>query len=269
MLDDRLIDDKKRHGGSMRSIIALACIAMLSCKTTRPVSTLKVVGAQAAVTGSFSSVIYLGTCSAVRVGQYFYLTAKHCVQSNGWQEEGEVDGRLIYQNGPQHVFLGPITKIYEHDVEDLAILKIMFEDPPVGIATIGSTVELDERVIISGYGCTQLYESEGTSYPDDSPGYLQVVSALLYQPPGAGDSNLLYVKGKGRISLGETKVTGPSLCPGESGGGLWKANLTGIDLIGINNRIDINTLVSTFTRVDRGIAHEWLKGIVGSQLLVR
>ena len=255
----------------MKKILLIFALSLLfsSCKTTNPKSKLKVVGSVAAAPDSFSSVIYMGTCTGVRIGKYDYLTAKHCVGDNGWKVEDEIDGRLIYQAGPQHVFIGPITKIYEHPEKDVAILKVQFEEPPLEIAKIyGSDQKIEDVATLTGYGCTQLFIANGSYYPGDSPGFLQVAQGKLIEEKGpfAKNDEHYYVKSNSEeeIFISEN-VEGPALCPGDSGGGLWHFDKAGSPhLIGIANSIHVYARVSKFTRVHGTVeVRQWIKKSVG------
>lgn len=247
-----------------RFLLSISILSVFSCKSVSSQSSLKVVGGLAAEPGSFSSVVKIGSCSAVRVSEDGYLTAKHCVSENGWQKGREISISLNYKDKEELNFKGSIAKVFEHSEEDVALLRLELPDVPIAMALINKNTS-GTRLTITGYGCNELYVAGGRSYPGRGLGYLQTAKVNLFRGSNQSYSpdRYLYVKGLGETMLGDTRVTGPSLCPGDSGGGLFSEDEKGIQrLWGINSSIHLYSLVSTFVRIDPEAdqdVFEWLQ----------
>ena len=250
----------------MRRLLLICWYGSLAaCKSSGPVgSDLKVVGAEATAAGRFSAVVKVGSCSAVRISEATLLTAKHCVSENGWQEGKAIDLVLKYQHSEEQRISVTLTAVAEHSAEDAALLRVSAFEAPIAIAAIHRSGP-GQRAIITGYGCTDLYIGGGRSFPGRGLGYLQSAQVDLWRSkiPSYNFEKYVYVKGLGEAVLGDTKVLGPSLCPGDSGGGLWAmTDREEPRLLGINSSIHLYTLISKFVRIDPGADNdifEWIQ----------
>lgn len=246
---------------ALKIIIGIGSFFFTACQIQKSEkSNEKIIGGLEAESGSFDAVVELGTCSATRVGPYSYLTAKHCVASNHWQVGEKVVGHLVYKEGPKHEFAGTIDQIHEHPSKDIALMHVMFESPPVGIAVLGKEPATGP-VAATGYGCSKLFVSGGTTYPGESLGYLQVVFTDLYEATGGNydRSRYYYIKGISSTSLGDVQLKGSALCPGDSGGGLFSNQGEVYEIVGVNSGVHPYTAVSTFVRTDVFAHYNWIQ----------
>ena len=202
--------------------VILISLSMNSCKTTSQQSELKVIGGSASKVDTLSGIIKIGSCSAVKISQTSYLSAKHCVDSNGWRLGETVGGALVYKDDVRITFEASITKIESHPEEDLAVMVLDQGIPEMRPIPIYRGEEPSE-VVLAGYGCTQFIVSGFSTFPGSSPGYLQEAKATLWDPQrrvGHDTGKRYYVKAEAEEFLGEKNIQGPALCPGDSGGGL-------------------------------------------------
>ena len=238
----------------MRQLTAsLGILILVSCRSTEQTgSDLKVVGGDPTAEGDYSSVLQIGSCSVVRISEMSYLTAGHCLITNRWRVGQKLTAKLIYRHRRAKTAKGTLSAVTKHPNEDIALLSIDFKQPDFTIASIYKG-QPTPTVAITGYGCKEIYVKRGQAVPGRSAGYLQSIEAVPFVEESSGfeHSDYVYVKAEGSIVGDKTHIEGPSLCPGDSGGGLFAVGALGEpELWAINKGIDLNSLVSTFTRID-------------------
>ena len=60
----------------------------------------------------------------------------------------------------------------------------------------------------------------------------------------------LYIKSNSKAMMGDVKVTGPALCPGDSGGPLWAKKGNELAIWGVASSFHPGIMQSTFVRID-------------------
>src|SRR5690606_3897232 len=203
----------------------------------------ELVGGRVATEAEYPSTVYLGGCTGVKVGPRHFLSAAHCFSGN------EQYLNVTPDNEPQQVQSLTITSVnihpeYAHCTAcagdgsmedfgyrpDIALITVHELTPTIPEAVIDPTpVEVGDPVTLTGYGCEN--------------GVGQPVGPARFK---VGDTNAvdpLSVSGAATIPDGYVTTVGPAvdpdspgLCPGDSGGPLFRTDT--------NLVVGINALVS-------------------------
>lgn len=175
----------------------------------------KLIGGRDAEPGEFPEVIYVkhqlddgrtARCSATIIGPRVIMTAAHCVKDNGTIEPASfrTESALEFQIG-QGIFKALCNQapLYRDNTEDhdMALCKTDrdMNVKPASVADHGP--ELEEFVMLSGYGCTQEGGGGGNN------GQLRVGEAKVDQLP-SGSNHWFYTRWDSAACFGDSG--GPS-----------------------------------------------------------
>ncbi|MCX6116780.1 MAG: trypsin-like serine protease, partial [Proteobacteria bacterium] len=165
-------------------VLFTVAIVATSCRTPLKTSKTKVVGGSLATEGMFPATIFIGNCSAARVGQRTILTAAHCLV------DGETDKAIqllkagdsfLYSFGASTSDSEPITSVVEdvwihpnylipslpkdkatskkpnkEDRPDVALITLTDMPDHIAIATLSTKESSNPYVMFTGYGCTRI-----------------------------------------------------------------------------------------------------------------
>ena len=160
-----------------------------------------------------------GSCTGVVVGPRVLLTAAHCVETS--DVKFQAYNRMIYY-ATCHLAPGYKRSVGDQDIA-ICILDKVHPPPYASIATSGP--ELEEDVILMGYGCTEPDTGRGGNDGILRKGVVKVVR--LPQ----GNNHSFYTHGD------------VALCFGDSGGPSYLISKNGDHIvIGVNSRGDIRKL---------------------------
>ncbi|MBX3226647.1 MAG: trypsin-like serine protease [Labilithrix sp.] len=207
------------------------------------------------------------SCTAAKVGPRHILTAAHCVYNRGLKPAYATGARIEVSSAVRQTATSaylPLTikqthvapewierctspeSICEaagddndHRPADVALVETVQEILNVPVATIDtSPLPVGEAVVVAGYGC------EGSvggywSYASSNlkAGVVQLLhpGALLHRGSSVTVDNLHVVADHDLITPGPAWPTpGPGLCPGDSGGPLFRAKGGGATVVGVN-----------------------------------
>ncbi|MEI8025299.1 MAG: trypsin-like serine protease [Pseudomonadota bacterium] len=163
-----------------------------------------------------------GACTGTKLSTNSFVTARHCVVNGEWKVGGKI---TIAQKIPHHspwTLSTRIIAVARHETLDVAVIKIADQTPAVPIAKVfgGQNPGL-QTFAISGYGCTEMFVSEGQLMQGERASEMTTVSATIAGEgtfPQMEIGKFLYIKSNSKSMMGDVQVTGPALCPGDSGG---------------------------------------------------
>ncbi len=220
--------------------------------------------------------VYL-TCTMTKVGPRTFVVAAHCFFREGAQDgaqpvrpelsKGADIGVLFGVHQPKEGVepSGSVTRTVVEDIRihptwysavspevpkteegakdgDAALLRVRDMTPEIDVATIDTLpIEVDTRVVMTGYGCT--------THDHGSTGPLRFLDASIEAVFGS----MLYTS--------STPTKAPEnggICPGDSGGGLFREGSGQRVLSGVNSRFVSSEVLgrqtgpneSYFTRLD-------------------
>lgn len=236
----------------------------------------ELVGGHVATESEYPSTVYLGGCTGVKVGPRHFLSAAHCFGG------GEQYLSVTPDNNPQQVQTLTVSSLVRHPEyvnctacagdqsmndfglrPDVALITVHELTPAIPVAVIDPTpVQVGDPVTLTGYGC-----ENGVGKPS-GPARFKVGDTGAVDPLSLSDATT--VPGGYVTTVGPgLDPDSPGLCPGDSGGPLFR---TGTNLV-----IGINALVSYWvdtgmpignwhTRVDgesRYDIYAWAQDLIG------
>jgi len=172
--------------------------------------------------------------------------------------EWKVGGKItIAQKIPHHspwTLSTRIIAVARHETLDVAVIKIADQTPAVPIAKVfgGQNPGL-QTFAISGYGCTEMFVSEGQLMQGERASEMTTVSATIAGEgtfPQMEIGKFLYIKSNSKSMMGDVQVTGPALCPGDSGGPLWFKIGNELTIWGVASSFHPGIMQSIFVRID-------------------
>lgn len=207
-----------------------------------------------------------GACTATKLSTNSFVTAKHCVVNGEWKVGGKI---TVAQKIPNHspwALSTLIIAVVRHETLDVAVIKIADQTPAVPVAKVfgGQNPGL-QNVAISGYGCTEMFVSEGQLMQGERAQEMTTVSATLAEEgrfPQMEMGKFLYIKSNSKSMMGDVQVTGPALCPGDSGGPLWFKNGNEVTIWGVASSFHPGIMQSIFVRIDEKADYQvasWVK----------
>ena len=230
----------------------------------------QLIGGRLATEAEYPSTIYInGTCTATKVGSHHFLTASHCVLLfNGFEPQldmkqqfqpgGEIqitdDNRGLHPRpvtvtntsvvSPHYYETGPVSPPFP----DAAVVRILEDTPEISIAVVDTeTVLVGDQVVKTGYGC------DGAS--NVAKFKLQEVTVPTTSPPDHS-----WLQSFVRTERLEATPGGAALCPGDSGGPLYRQSSSELVVVGINALGGGDS--DHHTRLDSGslyAVHDWVK----------
>ncbi|WP_437757332.1 trypsin-like serine protease [Sorangium sp. So ce1389] len=267
----------------MRTMFALSAAALLAgCVVdSQPDSELidssqdQLVNGHVATEAEYPSTVHLGGCTGVKVGPRHFLSAAHCFSNPGSVTQLNVtpDNNALnpvaltvvsVNNHPEYqncTSCAGDNSMSDFGLKpDVSLIIVNELTPQIPVAVIDpNPVQDGTSVTLTGYGC------EGVTPPPPTRfkvGDSTTVSPLTFDPATT-------IPGGYTTTAGPAVVPGaPALCPGDSGGPLFR---TGTNLVvGINALVsgnDDGEIGNWFTRVDlesRYNVHAWLQGLIGA-----
>lgn len=235
----------------------------------------QLVNGHVATEAEYPSTVHLGGCTGVKVGERHFLSAAHCFPNPGSVTHLSVTAD---NNALNHVSL-TVESVNNHPEyqnctscagdnsmsdfglkPDVSLIIVDELTPQIPIAVIDpNPVQDGASVTLTGYGCERVQPEPG---PRFKVGDSVTVSPLTFDPATT-------IPGGYTTTQGPALVPGaPALCPGDSGGPLFR---TGTNLVvGINALVSGNEngeIGNWFTRLDlqsRYDVHSWLQGLIGT-----
>lgn len=286
----------------LASAAVVACSEPPPATTADPVSSedQDLIGGRYLKDGDLPSTIRVkDSCTSSVVGKHHILTGAHCV----WKQAIDpryVDGATIEISSAatitdatphqrltiKHTHVapewvenctGPSTFCMgvgvddEHRASDVAIVETVEEIANIPIAAIDvEPLQPGESVIVTGYGC-QGSVGGYWSYASNNlkAGVVQLLpaSATLHSGSTVNDQTLPIIAAHDLVTPGPAWPTpGPGLCPGDSGGPLYRAKSGGATIVGTNASYTFTgsgglPVTNWHTRLDRATARNvagWL-----------
>ena len=235
------------------------------------------IGGHVASDSEYPAVVYLGGCTGVKVGPRQFLSAAHCFST-------QTSMVMSSDNNAQNQVTLSITSIVQHPQyqncaacagdgsmndfglrPDVALITVLEQTPSVPVAVIDpNPVAVGSPVTLSGYGC-----ENGVNQPS-GPARLKVGDTHTVDPLTLSDAPSIPLGYNTTFGPGNDP-SAPGLCPGDSGGPLFR---TGTNLVvGINSLLtyggDMGTVFGNwFTRLDQGSRYDvyhWLTNLMSSE----
>ncbi|WP_437805855.1 trypsin-like serine protease [Sorangium sp. So ce1078] len=235
----------------------------------------QLVNGHVATEAEYPSAVYLGGCTGVKVGERHFLSAAHCFSNPGSVTQLNVtaDNNTLNQvtltvvsvnNHPEYqncTSCAGDNSMSDFGLKpDVSLIIVNELTPQIPIAEIDPTpVQVGDPVTLTGFGCERI---QPPPPPRFKVGDSVTVSPLTFDPAAT-------IPGGYNTTAGPVLVPGaPALCPGDSGGPLFRT--------GTNQVVGINALVSGnddgeignwFTRLDlqsRYDVYSWIEGLMGA-----
>ncbi len=290
--------------------IAGACVAFVACTVTPSSSNTsesELVGGRQATDDEFPSTLLIATnCTAAKIGPRHVLTAGHCVDDNALFAAGSTlhltSKKAADSTSPNDAAFVPVVveKTYVHSTweagtgpvkvlgptlaADVAIVVLTRESQEaiadIPIATVDSNpVAPGDKLVVMGYGC----EAGLYSGFDYAQSRLKIQSTVAlsrdeaiapgrYPEPSPGvriEDNYLFTPGAKLDS-----ADAASLCPGDSGGPVYRDDGTQRVIVGVNayynfqpNDPSYVSLTNWHTRLDAQAGYgvgAWVQSIVAN-----
>lgn len=243
-----------------------------------------------------STVFVQYNCTAAKIDTYLFITAAHCLLS--WESKGlrrmyHAGGNIFISNNKDNskhhkltikeTFIHPFYQnAYNHyfpnnnklnslsyDTFDIAIFEVEEETNHIPSSEIDfNEVYPGDKVIITGYGCEegltkQSYFSHTPRFKFQETKALGITSLIHFGGPGFEAINVFH---HNIITPGMTRNSNEaSICPGDSGGPLYKVIDNKTFIVGINAYYSFNigskiSRTNWHTRIS-SVAY-WIKGIL-------
>ncbi|WP_438025398.1 trypsin-like serine protease [Sorangium sp. So ce233] len=235
----------------------------------------QLVNGHVATEAEYPSAVYLGGCTGVKVGPRHFLSAAHCFSNPGSVTQINVtaDNNTLNQvtltvqsvnNHPEYqncTSCAGDNSMSDFGLKpDVSLIIVNELTPQIEVAVIDpNPVQDGTSVTLTGFGCERITPPPPTRF---KVGDSVTVSPLTFDPATT-------IPGGYTTTAGPVVVPGaPALCPGDSGGPLFR---TGTNLV-----VGINALVSGtsegeignwFTRLDlesRYNVHAWIQGLIAA-----
>jgi secreted trypsin-like serine protease len=262
------------------------------------------IGGAPAKPGQFPGAVYLGTrCTAVKVAPRHLLTAAHCVLDRATAEVKLPPGTsLAITRDPAEGYVHvPVAAVHVHpawldacertycaissvagtlDAPDVAVIELSEDLRDVSSARVDTTpLEPGDPVVVLGFGCTEgVAVRDARAQPSLAWARAEIVPASRAIHPGSfvGESDRPVFDSLYAITAGPGLLAARAgLCPGDSGGPLYKSVDGELVVVGINANYTLMPegddtvglpVTNWHTRLDAGSRHDvagFLASIVG------
>ena len=198
---------------------------------------VQVVGGEKLDSNSFPATVQsqaAASCTATLIGPQVLLTAAHCVDAAQKLSSGfpmTVSGTATFDRPydlencampDAYAKANPTYTLRPRTAEDWALCKL--KSRPTGVrpevVSLTPPAANSTRYFMLGFGCSKVERKGGTLVGVDQEGVLRAGTDTLEAV------NVGLAGNVGGFAVALAGITGPSLCPGDSGGG----SMTGIDL---------------------------------------
>lgn len=285
---------------------SLLCSSLLGCGSdleddgagiVEP-SSQALIGGQEATPGQFPSTLYVENCTASKVGPRHILTAAHCVvdpysgallpfRTSGATVRVTEAVRLEPQTPsyplqirqvwvhPSYLGREDVSPIYEPVPADVAIIEVEGGLEHIPIAPLDHTpLTQGTAVILQGYGCEA---GLGTVAPVNRLKYqnthVSASDAIAAVMPYAGQAPVSSTASSYFFTPGPGVANGAGLCPGDSGGPVYRMVDGKLRTVGVNAyySFDPGETVPRFnwlTRLDTKARHRtgaWLADVIAGR----
>lgn len=236
----------------------------------------ELVGGHVASEGEYPATVYLGGCTGVKVGPRHFLSAAHCFGNPAMSTLS-----VTADNNAQNVQTLTVTSVNAHPEftnctacagdesysdfgfkPDVALIIVQELTPSIPIAELDpTTVAIGASVTLTGYGC-----ENGVGQPS-GPARLKVGDTQSIDPLNLSDATSILSSYTTTYGPG-VDTSAPGLCPGDSGGPLFRTGTNKV--VGINALVSFNgdtgmPIGNWFTRLDqqsRYDIHGWVTGLI-------
>ncbi|WP_437636846.1 carbohydrate-binding domain-containing protein [Sorangium sp. So ce854] len=283
-------------------LVLAACVGDNDAPTSEHVdaSSDELIGGRPALEAEVPATIEVSDCTGAKVGPRHFLIAAHCVDDDntGGVGSNHLPGSTVAitdDNGPSgiqrrnltvqetHIFpawTSSRRSCHRHCINilnpyhppDVAVIVVDEDTPDIPEATVdGDPVLPGTEVIIAGYGC-----ENGVDRPTP-PARLKIetvttlpASALIHEGSYVVPEDAADVAGANVITEGVlTDPAAASLCPGDSGGPLYRTGTSQQLIVGVNSYYTFSdesgiSRTNWHTRLDSAARYDvltWLKDL--------
>ncbi|MGC4065266.1 MAG: trypsin-like serine protease [Polyangiaceae bacterium] len=249
--------------------MALPLFSLLGCQDAAvstegdeaSVAESQLTGGRQAVSGEYASTLTIGGCTGAKVGPRHILVAAHCVHDyvnnrlwSSFEPGGTVSvtNEIVPTNYRQlsivKTTMAPgwtetcstpcgVNVLNPSHPADAAVIEVVEETPDIPAASIDSLTVLEgDPVVMTGYGCENGYgnPSGPSRFKLESTTAL-TAAALVHPGPMVSEEDAPNVAASYVITPGMTRdPASASLCPGDSGGPLYRKSATELLVVGVN-----------------------------------
>lgn len=190
-----------------------------------------------------------GYCTASLIGPNVILTAAHCIETDEGNLETSVQIKMnkigmSCSMHPSYANSAPSIGLRSDEDYALCLLDKEIDDIAYETVDLSSDIVTGSNVVMTGYGCINVrIEPNGELGYDESEDVLRIgaesVSKVATSPITFGEGSMFYT-----MSPANTE---PTLCPGDSGGPVFKLSLSSNLQEAVNRRIvGINSAVAWY-----------------------